>query len=438
MRAPSTCLGCGCACDDIQLHVDANRILDAHNACALGGRWFGDGRVPSRVLVDGRDVSVEDALAAAAGILSGASRALVFLAPDISCEAQRASIAIADALHATVDSVTTSTAIHTVLAAQEAGRASATLGEIRNRADVVVFWGVDPAHRYPRFWTRYAPEPTGVHIGGRKDRTILAVDIGESRGPEDADARFTVMPDREVARLTELTAAVAASDDRGASLVRLAEPRSDITNLLLRGKYIALIADAEPDGLNPARDDGRSAALIGLAQVLNGPTRCALMMLRAGGNRSGADACLTAQTGYPMAVDFTRGYPRYRPHDGAAARLGRGGIDAALIVGSAALVPSALTSSLSLIPTVVIGPRATESASPAVAIDTGVVGIHESGTAMRMDDVPLPMVEVIAGPPATVEIVSALARRLSRASETAASESRGLTSGVARAAANRQ
>ena len=183
--------------------------------------------------------------------------------------------------------------------------------------------------------------------------------------------------------------------------------------MILRGKYIALIADAEPDDQHAARDDGRSAALIAFAQALNGPTRCALMMLRAGGNRSGADSCLTAQTGYPMAVDFTSGYPRYRPHDGAAARLGRGSVDAALVVGSAMLVPSSLAASIARIPTVVIGPRATESSvAPAVAIDTGVIGIHESGTALRMDDVALPMAGVMTGPPATVEIVASLAERL--------------------------
>jgi len=432
VSALSTCLGCGCACDDIQLHVEANRILDAGNACALGAQWFGDGRVPSRAVVDGRDVAVDDALTAAAAILNGASRALVYLAPDISCEAQRASIAIADALHATIDSVTSSTVMHSVLAAQEAGRASATLGEIRNRADVVVFWGVDPVHRYPRFWTRYAPEPSGVHVGGRKARTVFAVDVGSARGPEDADVRLTVMPEREVATLTELTAALASHNhqERGASLVRLAgadltRSAPHVLDPILRGKYIALIADAEPDDQNTARDDGRSAALIAFAQALNGPTRCALMMLRAGGNRSGADACLTAQTGYPMAVDFARGYPRYQPYDGAVVRHGRGGVDAVLIVGSAALAPSALTGSTQ-IPTVVIGSRATESrVARAVAIDTGVVGIHESGTVVRMDEVPLPMAGVIAGPPATVEMIEALARRI-------------ITAGVARAAANRQ
>ena len=423
----STCLGCGCACDDIELHVEANRILNARNACSLGVQWFGDGSAVSRALIGGRDASLNDALTAAAVLLSGASRALVFLAPDISCEAQRAAIAIADALRATIDSVTSSTAMPTVLAAQEAGRASATLGEVRNRADVVVFWGVDPARRYPRFSSRYAPEPSGVHVGGRKDRTVIAVDVGNASGPEDADARFVVMPDREVATLTELTAAVAGPDDRGARLAGLARtdagrsaPRSDAALLetILGGKYIALIADAEPDDQNEARQDGRSAALIAFAQALNGPTRCALVSLRAGGNRSGAEACLTAQTGYPMAVDFARGYPRYRPYDGAAARLGRDRIDALLIVGSTALIPPALAGRMAGIPTVVIGPQATAGAiTGAVAIDTGVVGIHESGTAMRMDDVALPLVGAFAGPPATAEVVAALAASLAMPAE---------------------
>jgi formylmethanofuran dehydrogenase subunit B len=414
----ATCLGCGCACDDIELHIEANRIVAARNACALGAAWYGDGSVPSRALVRGKESSLEDALRAASAILAGASRPLVFLAPDLSCEAQRAAIAIADSLRATIDSVTTASAVNSVLAAQEAGRASATLGEIRNRADVVVFWGVDTARRYPRFWTRYAPEPSGLHVAGRRSRTVISVDVGTARGPEDADLRVALTPEREVETLTELTAAIGALPDRGAdpagsakaSRARLA-PHGDpaLMDALLRGKYIAILVDAEADDEQPA-DRGRAAALTALAQALNGPTRCALIALRGGGNRSGADACLTAQTGYPMAVDFARGYPRYRPHEGAAQRT-QDGVDAVLVVGSAALIPADLASAITT-SAVVIGPRATSVSRAAVAIDTAVPGIHESGTALRMDDVPLPLGAAIAGPPAAAEIVARLGERL--------------------------
>ena len=51
-------------------------------------------------------------------------------------------------------------------------------------------------------------------------------------------------------------------------------------------------------------------SLIALAQLLNGPTRAALSRLRAGGNRSGAEAALTWQTGYPMRVSSASGATR--------------------------------------------------------------------------------------------------------------------------------
>lgn len=403
----ATCLGCGCACDDIELRVEANRIREAQNACALGLQWFGDGAVSSRVVVHGRDASVDDALNVAVDVLGRAARPLVYLAPDISCEAQRAAIGLADILHATVDSVTSGTTRGAVLAAQEIGRASATLGEIRNRADVVVFWGVDPSLRYPRFWTRYAPGPSGLHVGRRQDRIVIAVDVGAARGPEDADARFTVMPDREVATLAEWTA-LAAYPDRGAT-------PPPVVDTILKGQYVALIADAEPETDGGDDEDGRSAALLTCAQALNGPTRCAHVALRAGGNRSGADACLTAQTGYPIAVDFSRGYPRYRPHEHAAARLERGGVDAVLIVGSAALLPFPATR-FANVPTIVVGPRATEAACATIAaVDTGVAGIHESGTALRMDEVPLPLAAAVSGPPGAADVILDLARLASAA-----------------------
>ena len=64
----------------------------------------------------------------------------------------------------------------------------------------------------------------------------------------------------------------------------------------------------------------------------------------------------------------------------------------------------------------VIGPGATAAEfKPAVAIDTGVAGIHESGTAFRMDDVPLPLRAALHGVAPTLsvlQVVRALHGRL--------------------------
>ena len=207
----ATCLGCGCACDDITVVVRGERIVQARNACDLGAAWFGDGSAPAQARFQGRDVSIDEALDAAARLLARAARPLIYLAPDISCEVQREGVALADALRATLDSVTSATAMSSIVAAQERGRAGATLGEVRNRADLLVFWGVDPMLRYPRYWTRYAPEPAGLHVpGGRRARTVVAVDVGDSRGPADADIRIALAEQDEVAMLAALSAMVAS------------------------------------------------------------------------------------------------------------------------------------------------------------------------------------------------------------------------------------
>ena len=412
----ATCLGCGCACDDIVVVVADERIAEARHACALGVAWFGDGDLPSRCLVRGRDTSLEEALDEVAELLWRAGAPLVYLAPELSCEAQREGIALADALHATLDSVTSDSARASLLAAQERGRASATLGEIRNRADVVLFWGVDPAARYPRYTSRYAPEPAGLYLpDGRRSRVVVAVDVGAAHGPADADLRVIVSPDDEVTTLIALRAIVTSTARVGG-----ARPESapwararELATPLLDARYAVIVHDAES---STGDDPDCADALIALAQALNGPTRCALSTLRAGGNRSGADAVATSQTGYPTAIDFARGYPRYRPYDGTAdARIPLGEADALLVIGAAALIPVTLTTLLPYPLHALIGPRASESVlatTAVIVIDSGVAGIHEGGTALRMDDVPLPLRPSLAGARETRRVVRAVRERV--------------------------
>jgi formylmethanofuran dehydrogenase subunit B len=399
-----TCLGCGCACDDIAPLVRQNRIVEARNACPLGRAWFGDGTVPQDVRAEGQAVSLEAALARAVTILTQASRPLVYLAGELSCETQRAAVGIADRLRAALDSPTSEIAA-AVLAAQRRGRAAATLGELRQRADLVVFWGVDPAERYPRYTSRYAVAPGGLQT---PSRTVVAVDVGDHRGPGDAEARVIISADVEVDALGVMRAVARGHAPPDAPALR---PAIELARRMMQARYVALVHDAEPDG-TPA-DPDRAEGLIALAQALNGPTRCALSTLRAGGNRSGADAVVTWQTGFPCAVDFSRGYPSYRPHDGAAALVARREIDAMLLIGSPGSVPEPVARGLASVPTVAIGPYASAAVfEPAVAVDTGVAGIHEGGMALRMDDVPLPLRPSVQGPPAAAVVVRDLAARL--------------------------
>ena len=156
-----TCLGCGCVCDDLEVRERDGRIVGLTPPCPVAGRWFGDGSVPAEIRVNGKAATVEQAIDAAASLLVGAPRPMVLLAPDLTTRAHRTAIAIADALGADVDGATSEAAASGLLAAQRRGRSGATLGEIRNRADVILFWAVDPRERYPRFLERYTMAQAG-------------------------------------------------------------------------------------------------------------------------------------------------------------------------------------------------------------------------------------------------------------------------------------
>ena len=408
-RASSvTCLGCGCACDDLTVQVADGRIIDISPPCPVGRAWFGDGRVPGRILRGGAEASLEAALAEAAETLAGArGGALVLLAPDLSTQGQRAALAVADVLRAAVDTATSEPAAAGLLAAQRRGRAAATLGEVRNRADVLLFWGVDPAPRYPRFLSRYALDPVGTHVpGGRAGRTVISVSIGRDRGPAPADSELALAPDQEIAALSVMRA-VALGNALG-ELPPPLQAAAEVATRLATAAYAVLVHDGEP-GEEPGRDAYRAEGLIALTQALNERTRAALSTLRAGGNRSGAEAALTWQTGYPMAVSYRAGYPRYMPASRGLAELGAGGAGAILVAGSAAAFADALAGAGPRTPVIAIGPRASEAPFPVrVAIDTGVAGIHEGGTAYRMDEVPLPLRPPLGGARSAADTLAAL------------------------------
>jgi formylmethanofuran dehydrogenase subunit B len=105
----ATCTFCGCVCDDIELHADNDRILKARNACSLGESWFKHHtaeRLFPDALIDGKQATVDQAVEAAAEFLHNADMPLVYGLSNITCEAQREAVALAELIGGVVDSHT--------------------------------------------------------------------------------------------------------------------------------------------------------------------------------------------------------------------------------------------------------------------------------------------------------------------------------------------
>ncbi len=413
-RVAITCLGCGLACDDVSAMLSANRLRDFEPQCSVGSEWMGTGAATNQVLLDGKPADLEPTIAATATLLARArGRLLVYLGPGCSIEAMKPALAIADQLKAIVDTGTSDTAASGILAGQRRGRAAATFGELRNRADLVVLWGVRAEREHSRL-LECLVDPAGTHVpGGRAGRTLVAVRIGLDGGHDVADLQLRVAPTDELAALSILRAIISGAPP--AALPSGFESLADLAARLVAARYVAIVAGGETG--DPDRSPQRAEGLIGLAQLLNGPTRAALFTLRAGDNRNGVESLLTWQTGYPFAVDFRSGAPEYAPDQRGLTDLSR--VDAALVLGEWSSIPPAQLTELANMPTVVIGPGASSApCATRAAIDTGRLGIHDGGTACRADDVPIALTPILSGPRTATSVLEALETSVRRLSGT--------------------
>ena len=419
----ATCLACGCLCDDIRVVVESGRIVEADHACSIGRPWFlasrpGAGFPP--VSIDGQPAELNRAIERAADILRTAQAPLLWGLSGTTVEAVSAALAIADRVGAVVDLAGSAGELARLRAFQRVGQVSATLGEVKDRADVVVFWGVDPLTSHPRHWERYSVGPRGRFVpGGRAGRFVIVVDSEPSETSRAADLFLQYEPNRQaetLAVLRCLARGIALDPGRVDRSTGLSLPiLEDLNDRLKRARFGAFFFDSE---LGRGKAGARTVeAALTLVRDLNHGRRFVAMEMGGPGNGSGASAVLGWQAGANSNVDFGLGYPRHLPGEAnLAARLERGEVDVALIIADdprSILAPEALAR-LGSISTIVIAPGATGPGRPsAVAFDVARTGIEAGGTVGRSDGVMLPLRPAVSADlPTDREILVAIARRL--------------------------
>ena len=291
------------------------------------------------------------------------------------------------------------------------GKPAATLGEIKNRADLVIFWGANPAECHPRHLTRYSLTPKGLFVpNGRKGRTMVLVDIRRTPSARAADIFLQIRPGKDFEVITALRALVKG---------RLINPRSleetgldleqlqDLAERMKRARFGAIFFGM---GLTMTRGKHmNSSAILTLGAELNQFAHFVAMPLRGHGNVTGADAVLTWITSYPFGVDFSRGYPRYNPGEYTAVDLlTRGDVDAVLVLGAdpGATMPQPAIDHLGRVPTIVLDPKVSHTSRLArIHITTAPTGISAPGTIYRMDEIPLHLRPALKSPYPTDEQV---------------------------------
>ncbi len=298
------------------------------------------------------------------------------------------------------------------------GKVTCTLGEVKNRADFIVYWGGNPAECHPRHFTKYALMPKSRFLPrGRKDRTMVLVDIRETKSAKASDIFLQIRPGKDFEVITLLRAMI---KDQRVTEKQVAETGLTIEQL---NDFVARMKAAKFGcfffGMGLSMTRGKhmnSAALLTLAAEMNAFTKFVAMPMRGHGNVTGADVIMRWQTGYPFGISFNRGYPRYNPGEFSTVDvLVRGDTDCAFIIGAdpGATMPQPAIDHLSRIPTIVLDPHVTHTSRLAkVHITTAPAGISAPGTAYRMDEIPMPLRPAFKSPyPSDEEVV----RRINQA-----------------------
>jgi len=421
----ATCTFCGCVCDDIALVVQGNRIVEAKNACVLGKAWFLGHHAQDRpaCLVQGKPAAMEEGLARAAEILVRAKYPLVYGLSDTTCEAQRKAVAIADWIGGTVDTTTSVCHGPSGMGFQAVGEVTATLGEVRHRGDLVIYWGGNPAESHPRHFTRYTLMPKGMFLPrGRKDRTCVVVDVRRTKSAKAADMFIRITPRKDFEALWTLRAlAKGVSLDAARVETETGVPLAtwqDLMDHMKRARYGVLFFGM---GLTMTRGKHlNSEAALALTRDMNAYTRFVCKPVRGHGNVTGADNVVSWSTGYPFGVNLSRGYPRFNPGEYTATDvLARREADAALIIAADPMLNfcQAAREHLASIPYVALDPQETlTTRSAAVAFTTAPYGICAPGTVYRMDDVPITLRPALESPyPSDYEVLCRLEERVRHA-----------------------
>jgi formylmethanofuran dehydrogenase subunit B len=449
-----TCPICGCLCDDIEVTVENNEVVKMKNGCAVCEAKFigykGEHRIHTPLMrKEGKlvPVSMEEAVHKAAEILANANYPILYGWSSTSSEAQRIGVELAEEVGGVLDNTAVVCHGPSILGVQEVGIPSCTLGQIRHRADLIIYWGCDPWSAHPRHLERYTSftegrfegsewktymnkvkasagkkkllsaqrieakkpasmaeslpinmQPETLHKQGRK---LIVIDVRKSMSAEMADYFIQVEPNKDYELMQAIRVLV---QDGELDVEKVAgvpvEYLKEVADALVNCEFGVIFFGM---GLTQTAGKFRNIEVaISLVRDLNMRTKFAIMPMRGHFNVTGANVVSAWQTGYPFGVDFSLGYPRYNPGETTCMDvLLRGEQDASLVIAAdpGANFPKRAVENMVKKPLIVIDPHMNATAMLGdIVFPSAFVGIEVEGTAYRMDHVPLPLKKVVEPP----------------------------------------
>ena len=156
------------------------------------------------------------------------------------------------------------------------GKVTCTLGEVKNRADFIIYWGGNPAECHPRHFTQVHADARRASScpSGRKGRTMVLVDIRETPSAKAADIFLQIRPGKDFEVVDHAAGArqgPAGGRERVAETGLTVEQLQDLVDRMKRARFGVMFFGM---GLSMTRGKHmNSAAILTLAAELNAFTK---------------------------------------------------------------------------------------------------------------------------------------------------------------------
>ena len=378
----TTCTGCSLLCEDIELVLKTGAISEAKNLCRKGqGHFQALFTERTKPMIDGKEVTLDQAIAKAAEILKNAKTPLLYGWSNSTLEAQTVGINLSKKIGAFIDD-TSSFCEGLLMERILNGKIpTCTLDDVRNFADTSIFWGSDPSNSHPRHLSRFSYYPRGEkrQKSYEEERTCVVVDVRKSATAHlCSNYYFRVPPEGDAEFLESILTVLDGKIPKTGDKKRLIE-----LGTILKKTEFGVIFPGQ--GMIYSLQD-KMDLFEELVARLNEITTFKVIPMVGHYNMRGFNQLMLGQTGFINSVSFQDGKATHGPEQSVA--VAAKSSDAALIIGSDPLsaLPFGTSRALAHIPLIAIDPRRSLTTDAAqVVIPSAMSGLEAGGTALRMD-----------------------------------------------------
>lgn len=384
------CPFCSLLCDDLVIGTDGHQLELQANACDKAvGLFASIENSTSYPEIKGKKVSLDDAISESVRILKRSKQPLISgLATDVN--GVRSALALADRIGATVDHMHGEGAIRNIRVLQDHGWMMTTMAEIKNRADLIIFAGTDAVSNYPRFFDRVVWNNSALFNKKTRERDIIYIgekldtSAGKITGGKKPEY-LSCKQDQIGEILSTLHALLNGTEIKTQTVAgnKITLLRT-LAEKMKMAKYGVIVW--APGELNFPHAELTVKVISDLVKYMNRETRFAGFAL--GGNDGGmsANSVCSWQSGYPLRVNFSNGYPEYDPYKFSTGKvLKRMEADSMMWISS---FNSSIKPPNARIPRIILSSNMTHLPhKPSVFIPVGIPGIDHGGQLIRTDSV---------------------------------------------------